>query len=443
MPFHSATLLFAVAALAALHWLLPWQRARLVVILVGSLTIYAWRHPPSLLLLLASIAFNWGWGLLLERNRGKPLLLGIGIAANLASLVYFKYSAFLLAQLPGQWPQTSPWLPLGISFFTFQVIAYQVDVYRGELAAERSLLVFAVFKSFFAQLVAGPIVRGHDFLPQLRERRALDWGQLHGGLLLVVAGLFLKVSVADLLAQHVDHAWDELQQGSLATNSAWFAMYGYAAQLLADFCGYSTMAVGFGLLFGLVLPPNFLHPYGAPTLREFWRRWHVTLSNWLRDYLYIPLGGNRRHPELNRMVTMTLGGLWHGAGWNFVLWGALHGAWLALEQRLPRLPRALGVLVTFHVVALWWVPFRAPGFAAAARFVARLFAPPYVWKTSVATQFVVVTFAFLLLQRWWFSAFPLQQRERPLRFELPLAAAMVVWLLGYGSARLDFIYFVF
>jgi alginate O-acetyltransferase complex protein AlgI len=442
VPFHSATLLALVFGLAVLYWASPWQAVRLGLLLVASLTIYAWRHPPSLALLLGSIAFNYVWGRVLEA-RPKPGLLAFGVGLNLSSLLFFKYSAFIVAQLPFDLPRPSPWMPLGISFFTFQVIAYLVDVYRKEIPAERSLMVFAVFKSFFAQLVAGPIVRGKDFLPQLRTRRVADWAQLHSGLLLVVAGLFLKVGVADLLAQHVDHAWADVP--GLATNAAWFAMYGYAAQLLADFCGYSTMAVGFGLLFGLKLPPNFLHPYGADSLREFWRRWHVTLSSWLRDYLYIPLGGNRRHAALNRMITMTLGGLWHGAAWTFVAWGFLHGAWMSLERRLEFLPRWARVLITFHVVALLWVLFRAPSFAAAGQFFTRLFAPPYAWKTNVATQFLVVTFGFLFAQRWWFKAFPLEPRPAPLsmRWELPLAAGMVIWLLGYGSARLDFIYFVF
>jgi alginate O-acetyltransferase complex protein AlgI len=434
MPFHSATLLLLVFALTLLYWASPWQGVRLFLLLAASLTIYAWRHPPSLLLLLGSIAFNYVWGRVLEARPTRPLL-ALGVALNLSSLLYFKYATFLGLS------HASPWLPLGISFFTFQVIAYLVDVYRRELPAERSLLVFAVFKSFFAQLIAGPIVRGKDLLPQLRTRRTLDWNLLHNGLLLVVAGLFLKVGVADLLAQHVDHAWKNLD--TLAANEAAFAVYGYAAQLLADFCGYSTMAVGFGLLFGLRLPPNFAHPYGADSLREFWRRWHITLSHWLRDYLYIPLGGNQRHAELNRLVTMTLGGLWHGAAWTFVAWGFLHGALMWLERRIAFLPRALRVLITFHAVALLWVLFRAPSFAAAGQLFARL--ASFTWKTNVPTQFLVVTFGFLAAQRWWFTAFPLEPRPQPLtaRWELPLAAGMIIWLLGYGSARLDFIYFVF
>jgi len=437
--FTNVTLLALVAALTVGYWLVPWQRARLVLLLSASLVVYGWRHWPSLGLLLGSIAFNYAWGRLLER-RPERALLAYGIGMNLTSLVWFKYAGFIAAQLPFDVPRPSPWMPLGISFFTFQVIAYLVDVYRKEIAAERSLLVFAVFKSFFAQLVAGPIVRGRELLPQLRERRTLDWGDLHSGVMLVLAGLFLKAGVADLIYPHVEHAWS--QGEAVATNVAWLTVYAYAAQLLADFCAYSTMAVGFGLLFGLKLPANFLHPYGAPSLREFWRRWHVTLSMWLRDYLYIPLGGNRRHGGFNLLVTMTLGGLWHGAGWTYVLWGFLHGALLWLERELPKLPRWAGVFVTFHLVALLWVPFRAPDLAALRVFVKRLFAPPYVWHTHVDTQLVVVTVLFLSLQGVWFRAFPLRRRE-PARWELAAAAALFVWLLGAGGAKLDFIYFVF
>ncbi|MBL8954795.1 MAG: MBOAT family protein [Myxococcaceae bacterium] len=439
MLFHNATLLVGVSGLAVVHWLVPWQRVRLVLLLSASLVIYGWRHWPSLFMLLASIAFNYAWGRLLEKRPERRLLV-FGIVTNLSSLFWFKYAGFFWSMLPVQSAPPPPWLPLGISFFTFQVIAYLVDVYRKEIPAERSLLVFAVFKSLFAQLVAGPIVRGRDLLPQLRERRALDWAQLHSGVLLVLAGLFLKAGVADLLAPHVDHAWG--QGVEVATNVAWFAVYGYAAQLLADFCGYSTMAVGFGLVFGLTLPANFVNPYGASSLREFWQRWHVTLSQWLRDYLYIPLGGNRRRPTFNLVVTMTLGGLWHGAGWTYVLWGFMHGVLLWLERTLPKLPRGAGVLVTFHVVALLWVPFRAPDFSALVTFAKRLVAPPYVWATRVDTQFVVVTALFLLLQSVWFRAFPLEKRE-PARWELAAAAAMFVWLLGAGVGRVDFIYFVF
>ena len=342
MLFHSATFLFCVTGLVALYWVTPWQRARLVMLFLSSLLFYGWRHWPSVFLLLGSIAFNYTMGRQLESRRSKALL-ALGITVNLSFLTYFKYGRFLVDQLINLGallgleltvPKPDAWMPLGISFFTFQVIAYLVDVYRKELPAERSLLVFAVFKSFFAQLVAGPICRGKELLPQLREKVPFDITRIHRGAWLVLCGLFLKVGVADVLGDYVDFAWKFPE--TLGINNAWLTVYAYAVQLLADFWGYSTMAVGLGLCFGLALPVNFDHPYGASSLREFWTRWHITLSVWLRDYLYISLGGNRvskARAALNRLITMGLGGLWHGAGWNFLLWGVLHAAcWSRLKN---------------------------------------------------------------------------------------------------------------
>ncbi len=434
MSFTSATLLAIVAVLCALHWASRWQTPRLVLLLAASWLFYGWAHPPSLLLLGASILFNYGWALWLERRRDRGLL-ALGVALNLSSLVFFKYSNF---------PHPPGWMPLGISFFTFQVIAYLVDVYRGELKAERSLLVFAVFKSFFAQLIAGPIVRGRDFLPQLRERRVFSWDRFHSGLLLVLIGLFLKSGIADVLGPSVDHAWKRL--GTLETNAAWFALYGYSVQLLTDFAGYSIMAVGFGLLFGLELPQNFLHPYGSGSVREFWQRWHVTLSGWLRDYLYIPLGGNRRRAALNRLITMTLGGLWHGSSWNFLLWGFLHGVAMRAEKPIAGWPRWLRMLITFHVVTLLWVFFRAPDLSAAMAFFSRLVAPPFNWQSAVPAEFLVVTAVFLLAQRTLFAEVDSLARglvPQRLALELLCVAAMIWWLLASASPTRDFIYNVY
>src|SRR5712691_4546444 len=222
-------------------------------------------------------------------------MLALAIAPNLLTLGWFKYAGFI-SEIVGA-PRPSIFLPLGISFFTFQVVAYQIDVFRGEVAAEKSLLVFAVFKSFFAQLVAGPIVRARQLLPQLREKRAFDPEGFHHGLFLVAAGLALKLGIADVLAQFANESFAD--PAALSTTSAWTGLYAFAFQLYADFWGYSTMAVGIGLLFGLELPINFHNPYFSASLREFWRRWHVTLSSWFRDYLYIPLGGNRRSEARN------------------------------------------------------------------------------------------------------------------------------------------------
>jgi D-alanyl-lipoteichoic acid acyltransferase DltB (MBOAT superfamily) len=453
--FHSATFLAFTAALVALYWLAPWQRARLVLLFVSSLVFYGWRHWPSVFLLLASIGVNYGFGLLLEKRPSKKLL-ALGVTLNLSFLAYFKYGRFVVDQLislsallghelPA--PKMDAWMPLGISFFTFQVVAYLVDVYRKEIPAERSVLVFAVFKSFFAQLVAGPIVRGKEFLPQLRKKRAFDPSRLHRGAWLILCGLFLKVGVADVIGDYVDHAWRTTD--TLGINNAWLTIYAYAAQLLADFWGYSTMAVGLGLCFGLTLPVNFENPYGSASLREFWTRWHITLSVWLRDYLYISLGGNRvskSRAAFNRLVTMALGGLWHGAGWNFLIWGFLHGLWMDLELATTRLrerwPKWIGIFITFHVVVFLWIPFRAPSFSALTLMISRLFNAP--WDINTPTQTAVMTFGFLLMQKPLFSLVRAERADtlKPLA-QAALAAAMVWLLLAYGSARQDFIYYVF
>ncbi len=456
MLFHSATFLLCVTVLITAYWLAPWHRARLVLLFSASLVFYGWRHWPSVFLLLASITVNYALGRLLERRPSKALLAA-GVTLNLSLLLYFKYARFLVDQLitlGGKLglelhvPKPDAWAPLGISFFTFQVVAYLVDVYRKEIPAERSVLVFAVFKSFFAQLVAGPIVRGKEFLPQIRAKATFDASRLHRGAWLVLTGLFLKVGVADVIGDYVDFAWKD--PASLGINNAWLTVYGYAAQLLADFWGYSTMAVGLGLCFGFVLPVNFENPYGSASLREFWRRWHITLSIWLRDYLYSPLGGNRgvskSRAAFNRLLTMALGGLWHGPGWNFIIWGVLHGVWMDLEllteKSRARWPKWLGVVITFHVVVFLWIPFRAPSMGAMAVLISHLFTAP--WDINTPTQTAVMTFGFLALQK---PLFGLVRGDRPASLrpwlELVLAALMVWLLLAYGSARQDFIYYVF
>ncbi len=455
MLFHSATFLVCVTVLVALYWLAPWHRVRLQLLFLSSLVFYGWRHWPSVFLLLGSIAVNYTLGRLLESRRSKALL-AFGVTINLSFLAYFKYGRFAVGQLIHhgalggvqlEVPKPDAWMPLGISFFTFQVIAYLVDVYRKEIPAERSLLVFAVFKSFFAQLVAGPIVRGKEFLPQLHGAVPFELARLHRGAWLVLCGLFLKVGVADVLGDYVDYAWKFPE--TLGINNAWLTIYAYAAQLLADFWGYSTMAVGLALCFGLTLPVNFENPYGASSLRDFWTRWHITLSVWLRDYLYISLGGNRvskGRAAFNRLITMALGGLWHGAGWNYVLWGVLHAAWMDLEMVTQKFragwPKWLGVLITFHVVVFLWIPFRAPSLAALGTMLSRLVSAP--WDINTPTQTAVMTLSFLVLQKPLFSLVRAERVDtlKPLA-EVALAAAMVWLLLAYGSARQDFIYYVF
>jgi len=338
------------------------------------------------------------------------------LAADLGVLGYFKYVGFLMASVVatldkvGLHADVRPLeviLPIGISFFTFQAMSYVVDVYRGKIPPAR-WLDFAVYLSFFPHLVAGPIVRGAEFLPQLhppRDPRRLDSSR---AFYLIFIGLAKKIVIADFLASHiVDQVF--ASPGLSSGPEALFAIYAYAIQIYADFSAYSDIAIGLALLLGFRFPENFNAPYTAVSITDFWRRWHMTLSRWLRDYLYIPLGGNKGGRLLtyrNLMLTMLLGGLWHGAAWRFVVWGGLHGLWLALERGvsagrrargLAPLPdtawlRALKRLGTFHLVCLAWVFFRADSLGSAWSLLSRLFTG---WgaATSLVTPAVLVAIA--------------------------------------------------
>lgn len=457
MLFNSLAFVALLVPAVAAYWMLPWHRARLAVLLAASILFYAFHHWPSAFLLLGTIGFNFAAGRLQARTRSTAVLVG-AVAVNLSLLLWFKYSAFIadnvnallgMAGTALAVPRPPVFLPLGISFFTFQVIAYQVDVHRREVEPETSLLRFAVFKCFFPQLIAGPIVRARDFLPQLREPRRFDPAMFHQGLWLLLAGMALKIGVADVLAQFADEAFRE--PAKLTTVGAWAGLYAYAFQLFADFWGYSTMAVGLGALFGLVLPLNFSLPYLASGVQEFWRRWHVTLSVWFRDYLYIPLGGNRRRRDFNLLVTMTVAGLWHGAGWNFLAWGFGHGLWLVLERHSPALPdawsgragRAMKTLLVFHGVCLLWVLFRAPSTAAAAGYFSHLLLPPFQ-GSKVPGALSGWLAACVLLQRpldWTFRDSRFTRLRMPVQWALAAAAGYLV--LAYAGARIDFIYFTF
>jgi D-alanyl-lipoteichoic acid acyltransferase DltB (MBOAT superfamily) len=295
-------------------------------------------------------------------------------------------------------------LPVGVSFYTFMAISYVVDTYRGEIAP-MSFGRFAVFQAFFPHLVAGPIVRASELLPQLEEPRDPRRVDTSRAFFLIVSGLFLKVVIANHLATHiVDDVFAAPQRHS--SLEVLMAVYGYAVQIFADFCGYTNIAIGVALLLGFEFPQNFASPYTAVSLQDFWRRWHMTLSRWLRDYLYIPLGGNRKGRILtyrNLMLTMLLGGLWHGAAWTFVLWGGIHGVGLAIERVLgwrptTRAQQWVGRVVTFHVVCFAWIFFRADTFSRAWQVIERLFT---AWGQSsplVTTSVVLAILVGVLTQ---------------------------------------------
>jgi alginate O-acetyltransferase complex protein AlgI len=394
MLFSSYTFLFQFLPAVALAFAAARRhspRAGILVLVGASLIFYgAWR-PIYLLLLVASIAANFSLGLLMEDPLRRRTVGLAGVALNLALLCLFKYTDFIFDSINMLTGAPLPFLnivlPLGISFFTFQQIAYLVDVMRGA-PVERDILSYGLFVSFFPHLIAGPLVHHAEMIPQFKRERTSRSAVLAArGLAIFAAGLFKKVVIADNLAQFVSPVFAHLDAGGgVTTPWAWLAALSYTLQIYFDFSGYSDMAVGLALLFGIRLPVNFRSPYKALSITDFWRRWHVTLSRFLRDYLYIPLGGNRLGEQrryLNLMLTMLLGGLWHGAGWNFLIWGGLHGLYLCVNRlwreggavaiTSSRLGSILSWLVTFFAVAIAWVFFRAKTLAGAWQMLGGLF----------------------------------------------------------------------
>ena len=398
MLFNSFAFVYAFLPLTLAGWFLL-GRGRstapaLGLLVLASLVYYGWEHPWHLPVLLASCLGNYYAALSLAALAGQGRapaagrLAGLAVAANLALLAYFKYTSFLLGNinLLLGWHLAGPALawPLGISFFTFQQIAYLVDVRRGQ-EPETRLLNYLLFVTFFPKVLAGPIVRAQDLLPQLRlpGLAKISHQDLALGLALFVVGLFKKEMLAEELVPLVQAAFGPAAKGAVPEfYSAWLGVLAYTLQIYFDFSGYSDMALGLARMLGLKLPYNFASPYQSVSIADLWRRWHITLSSFLRDYLYIPLGGNRRGQArryLNLVLTMLLGGLWHGAGWTFVIWGGLHGLYLALHQawlrllarRWPGRPRGTwlgawaGRLLTFFAVSMAWVFFRASDLPAA------------------------------------------------------------------------------
>jgi D-alanyl-lipoteichoic acid acyltransferase DltB (MBOAT superfamily) len=394
MLFSSYTFLFQFLPVTALAFAAARRhspRAGIMVLAGASLFFYGAWKPVYLLVLVASIGFNFWLGLKMEDPLRRRTFGTLGVALNLTVLCYFKYTNFLfdsLTTLTGTpLPFVNVVLPLGISFFTFQQIAYLVDVMRGA-KVERDIVSYTLFVSFFPHLIAGPLVHHAEMIPQFKRGRTGRSAVLAArGLAIFAAGLFKKVVIADNLAQFVTPVFAHLDAGGgVTTPWAWLATLAYSLQIYFDFSGYSDMAVGLALMFGIRLPVNFRSPYKAASIIEFWRRWHITLSRFLRDYLYIPLGGNRLgEPQRyqNLMVTMLLGGLWHGAAWNFVIWGGLHGIYLCVNHLWHRwrstsatnspAMKLVSWAVTFFAVVIAWVFFRARTEAGALQMLGSLF----------------------------------------------------------------------
>jgi alginate O-acetyltransferase complex protein AlgI len=386
MVFSSSVFLFVFLPVVLTLYLLSPRALRNVVLLVASLFFYAWGEKFFVFVMLASIAVNYGCGLLIDRLRegvaGK-WMLGLAVAWNLGLLGFYKYANFLVDNLNVALAAVGvePWaldpvhLPIGISFFTFQALSYVIDVYRRDAVAERNPITIALYIALFPQLIAGPIVRYRDVAFQLLNRVTTVEGIASGSRLFLI-GLGKKMLIANPMGEVADAIF-AIPHNELTPAVAWTGVICYSLQIYFDFSGYSDMAIGLGRILGFRFLRNFNYPYISLSIREFWRRWHISLSRWFRDYLYVPLGGNRVGPwrvYLNLVTVFFLCGLWHGASWTFVIWGLIHGFFLAFERLgfdrvLARLWRPLRRVYVLGIVTVSWVFFRAEDFETAKRFL--------------------------------------------------------------------------
>ena len=415
---------FLAGRLGGPRWALRW-------LVAASLFFYGWWNPKFVLLLAGSILGNFALGELIDRHHSRAWLI-VGIAANVTLLGWFKYANFLIQDvLRLHTPELQIFLPLAISFFTFQQIMYLVETWRGE-RVDAGLLPYASFVAFFPHLIAGPIVRPREIMPQLlaadvavpRAERIAE------GMTIFLLGLAKKVVLADTFARYADVGFGAAAQGaSLSFFEAWYAAAAYALQIYFDFSGYSDMAIGLARMLNVRFPLNFASPYKAANISEFWRCWHITLSRFLRDHVYIPLGGNR-HGEarrnVNLMATMLLGGLWHGAAWNFVLWGGLHGLYLTAHRLFPwKLPLLAGRTLTLLAVVIAWVPFRAAGLDATVQMLRGMLG----WNGVALPQMIVHAFPPLSAVATPVPVLPHLGDARTLSFPEVSACLLLGWFI--------------
>lgn len=387
MLFSSVTFLMVFLPLTlALYFIVP-HKFRNIIMLIASLIFYAWGEPIYIVLMILSIILNYTCGLDIEHKRGNLAKarqsLIFAVVANLLLLGFFKYYGFMLDSLNAILPVNIPYrelpLPIGISFYTFQAMSYIIDVYRGEAKTQRNILYFALYICMFPQLIAGPIVRYLDIEEQLKNR-VLSMRRFGQGTEYFIIGLAKKVILANSMGQ-IHTQITALQMGSFSVLTAWIGCISYAFQIYFDFGGYSDMAIGLGKMFGFEFRKNFDYPYISSSITEFWRRWHISLSTWFREYVYIPLGGNRctqSRQVLNLLIVWTLTGLWHGAAWNFLIWGLYYGILLILEkfvwgELLKRLPPAVQHIYAMVFVLIGWVFFFSPSLGYAVNYLGMMF----------------------------------------------------------------------
>jgi len=457
-------LVFLPIILSAWWLLAQWPQIRLGFLVTSSYLFYGWWQWEFTLLLLTSTLIDYYVGLGIHATsskRNKALWLSVSLMSNLGMLGYFKYCGFFAQSINGLLdavrlgtPINVPEiiLPVGISFYTFQTLTYSIDLYRGEVKPAKSLMHFAAYVSMFPQLIAGPIVRYSDVETQMQELGTRpNWTAISRGIWFFVVGMCQKILIADTVANLAGPLLAEPEQLQLVTG--WSALLAYSMQLYFDFSGYSNMAIGLGLMIGFSFPQNFDSPYKATSIQSFWRRWHMTLSSFLRDYLYFPLGGNRYGKLFsyrNLLIVMLLGGFWHGAGWTFILWGLMHGCLLVLNGlfrdfvKTP-IPKTIGMALTFFFVMMGWLLFRSTDLQMAGHWYAAVFfgrglEEDFGWSVVKSTGFMVtiasLIFCWLSPNTWNF------QPRLSLGTALVLSALLVVCILRF-DAESPFLYFQF
>lgn len=472
MLFNSIEYLLFFISILIVSWLFfKLQAARLFLLLAASYYFYASNNHWLILLIIASTQIDYFCGLMIEKNRikkNKKYFLILSLTGNLGILGFFKYTNFLSetfvnsinffgATLPSSTLDIA--LPVGISFYTFQSLSYTLDVYFGNIKAEKSWLRFSFFVAFFPQLIAGPIVRAKDFLPQTWAKPSLSFNEAEKALFKIFKGLFKKVVLADVLAIYVDAIFSS--PGQASTVSAWIGLYAFSFQIYFDFSGYSDIAIGCARLLGFHLPINFKRPYVALSVTDFWRRWHISLSSWLRDYLYIPLGGSKMEKKAaiykNILITMLLGGLWHGAAFNFIIWGGMQGLLLVFERitgiykssysEIKLRPKILiRQFITFNIITLLWLSFRCENIQSLATYLETMFTFGGQFQVTTAD----ISILGIIFCSWMLQYVSEYSRVETFLIRLPVpvkalgyAVISIVVFIVNGEAPKPFVYFQF
>ena len=466
MVFSSTIFLCIFLPIVLLGYYICPKKGRNLFLLIASLVFYAWGEPKYVLLMMLSITINYVFGLLMEKNRQNTrrlkLMLVLSVVIDLALLCFFKYTDFVISNINAAFDTGFDLLklalPIGISFYTFQAMSYTIDVYRGDVKVQRNIIDFGMYISMFPQLIAGPIVRYADVEGQLRER-SVTMQDLSEGAMRFIVGLGKKV----LLANQIGALWSEIYAlgGHSSALTAWIGAVAFTFQIYFDFSGYSDMAIGLGRMFGFKFPENFRYPYQSVSITDFWRRWHITLRTWFREYLYIPLGGNRRglaRQALNLFIVWTLTGFWHGAGWNFILWGLYYFVILLLEKlfmlkALDKAPKLLRHIYSLLLIVIGWVIFACDDITVLLPYLGSMFGAngalggmDLYWLTTKAVLLVICAIASTELPKKLMASCTGSLGEKP---AFAVKAVPALLLLGLsmvfliGDSYNPFLYFRF